>query len=109
MHSPGAVRDPRRGGESTIDPRPQVDDREYQQTTFRRCRAERAFARATLCSPLVRVSSLAFVDCNDPAVVSMTADAMVYIDDGLPAELRNCDLMVDIRPFIASNWTIPKG
>jgi hypothetical protein len=36
----------------------------------------------------------------------MLADVIVYIDDGLPNELRNYDLMADLRPVIKNDWII---
>jgi Putative DNA-binding domain len=57
--------------------------------------------------PLVMVSSTAFVACGEPAAVTMSANVVVYVDDGLPAELANYDLMVDLLPVVENNWTIP--
>jgi hypothetical protein len=56
--------------------------------------------------PLVSVSPIDFEHCQDPAGTTMTADIGVYVDDGLPAELKNYDLMSDLRPVIANGWII---
>ena len=56
--------------------------------------------------PHVTVTSTAFVQCEDVASVTMLADVIVYIDDGLPNELRNYDLMADLRPVIKNDWII---
>jgi hypothetical protein len=55
---------------------------------------------------LFTVSSAAFVECNEPATVRISADVVVYVDDGLPAEVKNYDLMSDLRPVIENNWMI---
>jgi len=53
----------------------------------------------------INMSSLAFIDCSDLDSVAMTADITVFIDNGLPAEVRNYDLMADLRPWIIdTNW-----
>jgi hypothetical protein len=56
--------------------------------------------------PLFTVRQTAFVDCSDHAAVSMLADVLVYIDDGLPAELGNYNLMADLKPVIENGWRI---
>jgi hypothetical protein len=56
--------------------------------------------------PIIVVSSLAFAQCRDLAAVSMTADVIVYVDDGLPAEVKSYDLMADLRPVIEDNWML---
>lgn len=47
---------------------------------------------------------MTFVECQEP--VTLIADVTVYVDDGLPAEITNYDLMADLRPIIENNWTI---
>jgi len=59
--------------------------------------------------PLVKVSSLSFSECEDISAVTMTADVTVYIDDGLPAELRNYDLVADVMPVIKAKWIVPQN
>jgi hypothetical protein len=58
---------------------------------------------------LFQVSSLAFTGCEDIAAVRIAADVVVYIDDGLPAELRNYDLMADLQPIMKSGWRVPEA
>ncbi len=82
--------------------------REYQQTTFpiEGLDPSGLLPGQRFELPLFMVSSLAFVECGDLAAVTMTADVVVYVDDGLPAELRSYDLMGDLRPVIANNWQL---
>ena len=54
--------------------------------------------------PLIRASALAFVDCPDLGRVTMMADVTVFVDNGLPSELTNYDLMADLRPVIDAKW-----
>jgi hypothetical protein len=42
---------------------------------------------------------MSFSECQELAAVTMMADVIVYLDDGLPAELKH-DLMADLRPVI---------
>jgi hypothetical protein len=35
----------------------------------------------------------------------MSVDIVVFIDDDLPAEEKNYDLMADLRPIIDKNWS----
>ena len=82
---------------------------EYQETTFpvEGLTTTGLLPGQSFDLPLVKVSSLSFTECpEDISAVSMTADVTVYIDDGLPAELRNYDLMADVQPVFNANWII---
>lgn len=56
--------------------------------------------------PLVKVSDSAIRECPEPADVGMRLDITVFVDNGLPSELRNYDLMADLRPIIDAQWHI---
>jgi hypothetical protein len=82
--------------------------REYQETTFP---IEGVEATALLPGQrfemrLITVSPLVFPERADPAAISMTADVIAYVDDGVPCELTNYDLMADLRPIIDSKWMV---
>ena len=82
---------------------------EYQQTTFpvEGLETTGLLPGQYFDLSLVKVSSLSFVECVDISAVTMTADVTVYIDDGLPTELRNYDLMADVQPVIKAKWIVP--
>ncbi len=54
----------------------------------------------------VWVDSMVFALCEDPFAVTMMVDVIAYIDDGLPAELRNYNLMADLQPVIEKKWKL---
>ncbi len=62
--------------------------------------------------PLIKVSSSVFHHHNvvtDISGVTLVADIMVFIDNGLPCEVRNYDLMADLRTLVGaldSEWLI---
>jgi hypothetical protein len=60
---------------------------------------------------LIQIFESAFRDCPDRSVVRMTADITVFIDNGLPAEMRNYDLMADLRSIVNLStdgaWKLP--
>jgi hypothetical protein len=59
--------------------------------------------------PVFSVTSSAFIQCAEPLAATMIANVTVYIDEGLPAELKNYDLMEALRPVIENDWTLPQA
>jgi Putative DNA-binding domain len=84
---------------------------EYQQATFILQDVDTSGLMPGQCfeKRLIEVSSLVFVGCPEISAVTMSADIIAYIDDGLPTEINNYDLMVDLRPVIETKWSLPSA
>ena len=86
----------------------QVWTPEYQETTFRveGLNTEGLLPGQCFDLSLIRASSLSFAEGDNISTISMTADVTVYIDDGLPGEVRNYDLLADVQPMVEAKWII---
>jgi hypothetical protein len=85
--------------------------REYLETTFsiKGVESTGLFPGQSFAIDHFSLSSLTFHGCEAIDAVRISAQVIVYIDDGLPAELREYDLMADVRPVIDGGWKATEG
>jgi hypothetical protein len=63
--------------------------------------------------PIIKIHGTNFAACLDPASVIITANITVFINNGLPAELRSYDVMASLRSIIGlesivdAQWQLP--